>query len=234
MKNSILRLLEKVFSSLKIILLAGLAIWLPIVVTFWLLHFLVNLLDQVQVFLPDALRPSSLYGKEVVGFGALTAILILLITGLFARNFIGSKILIIWDSLLQRIPIVSSVYNSVKQVSDTFFSSNSNAFREAVFVEFPRKDTWTIGFVTTRFVPEGKDGSPLSKPIGIFVPTTPNPTSGYLIWVEEAQVRQLNISIEEALKLVVSMGVVTKNVDENNKTIVLDREQVKTAIAKKE
>lgn len=202
-------LLERVFYHLRIIILAGLAVWLPIVITIWLISFIVNLLDKVQVFLPHFLQPSQLYGRDITGFGILSAIIILLITGLVTSNFIGLKLLKIWDTIVKKIPIVNSIYKSVKQVSDTFFSTNSNAFREAVMVEFPRKGAWTIGFVTTREMPPHSYHNFLDKPIGIFVPTTPNPTSGYIIWISENEICKLDISIEQALKLVISMGVVS-------------------------
>ncbi|WP_028309939.1 DUF502 domain-containing protein [Derxia gummosa] len=184
----------------------GLLILVPLVVTVWVLRVIVGTLDQVRDWLPPSLR-SATYILEWPGTGVLLAVTIVFVTGLLAHNFIGRRLLDWWEKLLARIPFVSSIYSSVKQVSDTVLSPNGQAFRKAVLVEFPRQGAWTIGFLV------GSPGGEVAALLGddqqtVFVPTAPNPTSGYLIVLPPAQIRELEMSIDEALKFVISLGVV--------------------------
>ena len=187
--------------------LTGLLILVPLVITVWVLHTIISAMDQSLLLLPKQLHPKALFGFELPGFGALLTILIVFMTGLLARNFIGNYVVRVWEGLLNQIPIVNSIYSSVKQVSDTLFSSSGNAFRKAVLVEYPRQGAWTIGFLTG--VPGGDVVNHLRGDyVSVYVPTTPNPTSGFFLMVPKADAKELDMSVDEALKYIVSMGVV--------------------------
>jgi len=196
-------------------LIAGLLVWLPLAITIWVLSWLLGSLDGVfssllsasQAVLPQATATSLESLRSVPGLGVVIMLALLLLTGVFAANFVGQWWLRQWDQLLYRIPIVKSIYSSVKQVSDTLFSSNGNAFREAVLVQYPRAGSWTIAFVTGK--PGGEVASHLpAEMVGVYVPTTPNPTSGFFLMMPRAEVHTLQMSVDEALKYVISMGVV--------------------------
>jgi len=196
-------------------LLAGLLVWLPLAITLWVLHAILNTLDGVFEALlsaSQALLPAAAYTplemlKKIPGLGVIVMFVGLLLTGVFAANMAGQWALRQGSKILSHIPIVKSIYSSVKQVSDTLFSSSGNAFREAVLVQYPRQGSWTIGFVTGK--PGGEAALHLSGDyLSIYVPTTPNPTSGFFLMVPRADVVVLNMSVDEALKYVISMGVV--------------------------
>ncbi len=187
--------------------LTGLLILVPLAITFWVLHAVISTLDQSLLLLPEQWRPKALFGHDIPGFGVVLTLLIVLITGLLTRNFIGNYVVRVWEGLLNRIPIVNSIYSSVKQVSDTLFSSSGNAFRKAVLIEYPRKGSWTIGFLTG--VPGGDVVNHLQGDyVSVYVPTTPNPTSGFFLMVPKADAIELDMSVDAALKYIVSMGVV--------------------------
>jgi uncharacterized membrane protein len=195
-------------------LLAGLLVWLPLAITIWLLHSVLGLLDGLfafllstsQAVLPESAR-SSLEMLKKPGVGVVVMLLGLLLTGVFATNMFGQWALHQAAKLLHRIPIVKSIYSSIKQVSDTLFSSSGNAFREAVLVQYPRQGSWTIAFVTGK--PGGEAATHLPGDyLSIYVPTTPNPTSGFFLMVLRSEVIELKMSVDEALKYVISMGVV--------------------------
>jgi len=187
--------------------ITGLLIWVPLVITVWVLSVIVNTLDQSLHLLPVAVHPRSLFGFPIPGVGALLTLLMILLTGMLATNFIGQKLVIWSERLLARIPVVNSVYNSVKQVSDTLFSSSGNAFRKALLVQYPRQGSWTIAFQT------GKPGGDVlnhldGEYISVYVPTTPNPTSGFFLMMPKSDVIELDMTVDEALKYIISMGVV--------------------------
>jgi uncharacterized membrane protein len=185
----------------------GLLILVPLVITVWVISMIVGTLDQSLLLLPPAWRPEALVGFHVPLLGTIFTLLIIFVTGLVTRNFIGNQVVIAWERLLTRIPVVNSIYSSVKQVSDTLLSSSGNAFRTAVLVEYPRQGSWTIAFVTG--VPGGDVANHLKDDhISLYVPTTPNPTSGFFLMVPRAQTIELNMTVDEALKYIVSMGVV--------------------------
>lgn len=187
--------------------LTGLLVLVPLGITFWVLHAIISTMDQSLLLLPNQWRPEALFGFRMPGFGVLLTLLIVFVTGLLTRNFIGNYVLRVWEGLLNRIPIVNSIYSSVKQVSDTLFSSSGNAFRKAVLIEYPRQGSWTIGFLTG--VPGGDVAEHLKGDfVSVYVPTTPNPTSGFFLMVPRADARELEMSVDEALKYIVSMGVV--------------------------
>jgi uncharacterized membrane protein len=192
---------------LKKYLLTGVLIWIPLVITIWVLKLVVDTLDQSILLLPEHWRTEYWLGVHVPGQGVILTILIVFVTGVLAANFIGERLVRIWEKLLDRIPFVSSIYSSVKQVSDTLFSSSGQAFRKALLVQWPREGTWTIAFQTG--VPGGDVVNYLSGDfVSVYVPTTPNPTGGYFVMLSRADVIELDMSVEEALKYIISMGVV--------------------------
>ena len=187
--------------------ITGLLIWVPLVITGWVLSTIVSALDQSLRLLPETIHPQALFGFSIPGTGALLTLLMILLTGLLATNFIGQKLVVWWEKLLARIPVVNSVYNSVKQVSDTLFSPNGNAFRKAVLVRYPHQESWTIAFLTGQ--PGGDVVNHLDgQYVSVYVPTTPNPTSGFFLMMPAKDVVELDMTVDEALKYIISMGVV--------------------------
>ena len=187
--------------------IAGLLVWVPIGITIWVLAFLVGTLDQTLLVLPEAARPDNVLGFHIPGLGVVLIIAIVLLTGAIAANFFGARVIAVWESLLGRIPFVKSIYTGVKQVSDTLLSDSGTAFRKALLVEFPYPGCWTIGFLT------GTPGAAVTpylegEHVSVYVPTTPNPTSGYFVMVPKSRVHELDITVDEALKYIISMGVV--------------------------
>ncbi|MDD3353198.1 DUF502 domain-containing protein [Zoogloea sp.] len=185
----------------------GLLIWIPLVITFVVLAWIINTLDQVLLLAPATLRPEAFFGFHIPGIGVLVSLLLILLTGLAAANFVGQRLVRFWESLLSRIPVVKSIYYSVKQVSDTLLSSNGQAFRKALLVQYPREGSWTIAFQT------GAPGGDAARHLGpdfvsVYVPTTPNPTSGFFLMLPRKDVLELEMSVDEALKYIISMGVV--------------------------
>ncbi|MEO9135882.1 MAG: DUF502 domain-containing protein [Casimicrobiaceae bacterium] len=188
-------------------LIAGLVVWVPLGITLWVLHFLLTSLDQILLVLPEAAQPRALFGFDIPGLGVVVAFLILFITGVIAANFFGLRLIRAWESILGRIPFVKSIYSSVKQVSDTLLSDKGQAFRKALLVEFPRPGSWTIAFQTGTPAAAVAPHLP-GDHISVYVPTTPNPTGGYFLMLPRAQVRELDMTVDEALKYIISMGVV--------------------------
>ena len=192
---------------MKRYLIAGLLVWAPLGITFWVLHFLVTTLDQTLLLFPQGAHPDRLLGFHIPGFGVLLSFGLLLLTGVVAANFFGARLISFWENLLGRIPVVKSIYSSVKQVSDTLLSDSGNAFRKALLVEFPHEGSWTIAFLTGTPAP-AVAAHLTEEHLSVYVPTTPNPTSGYFIIVPRSRVRELDMTVDEALKYVISMGVV--------------------------
>lgn len=185
----------------------GLLILVPIAITLWVLNLVIGTMDQSLLLLPEKWRPGALIGFHVPGAGAVLTLLFILVVGLLTHNYFGKKVVYWWELLLKRIPVVNSIYSSVKQVSDTLLSSSGNAFRKAVLVQYPRAGSWTIAFVTG--VPGGDVKNHLTGDyISVYVPTTPNPTSGFFLMMPKADTIELDMSVDEALKYIVSMGVV--------------------------
>ncbi|MSQ49883.1 MAG: DUF502 domain-containing protein [Betaproteobacteria bacterium] len=188
-------------------LITGLLIWIPLVITLWVLKLVVDALDQTLLLLPMALRTENWLGLHVPGMGVVMTLVIVLLTGLFATNLLGARLVHLWHHILHRIPVVNSIYSSVKQISDTLFSSSGQAFRKALLVQWPRDGMWTIAFLTG--VPGGDLVNHLKGDyLGVYVPTTPNPTGGYFMLVARKDVIELDMSVDEALKYIISMGVV--------------------------
>ncbi|MGH8690908.1 MAG: DUF502 domain-containing protein [Burkholderiales bacterium] len=187
--------------------ITGLLIWIPLAITIWVLKLVVDVLDQSLLLLPAAFQTESWLGIHIPGLGVLLTVLIVFVTGVFATNFFGARLVVLWHEILHRIPVVSWVYSSVKQISDTLFSSSGQAFRKALLVQWPREGMWTIGFLTgTPGVGVANHLPPDS--VAVYVPTTPNPTGGYFIIVPRKDVIELDMSVEQALKYIISMGVV--------------------------
>jgi uncharacterized membrane protein len=195
-------------SALRKWLLAGLLVIVPVAITVAVLRWIIDTLDQTLLILPEAWQPDKLIGFHIPGFGVLLTLAILLLVGAAASNFVGKKLVNLGDRIVSRIPVVRGLYSSVKQVSDTLFSESGNAFRTAVLVQWPRTDVWTIGFVTG--VPGGDVTTYLrgEEYLSVYVPTTPNPTGGYFVMLRKSDCIELKMSVDEALKYVVSMGVV--------------------------
>jgi len=194
-------------SSIRRWLLAGLLVLVPLAITLAVLNWIVATLDQTLLILPVAWHPDRLLGFHLPGFGVLLTLGIVLLMGAVASNFLGRKLLMVGNALLRRIPIVRSIYSSVKQVSDTLFSENGNAFRKALLVQWPREGVWTIGFLTG--LPGGDVVNHLPADyVSVYIPTTPNPTGGYFVMLKRAECVELKMSVDEALTYVISMGVV--------------------------
>jgi uncharacterized membrane protein len=187
--------------------ITGLLIWIPLVITIWVLKLVVDVLDQSLLLLPVALQTENWLGVHIPGLGAILTVVIVFLTGLFATNFFGAQLIELWHEILHRIPVVNSIYSSVKQISDTLFSSSGQAFRKALLVQWPQEGMWTIAFLT------GTPGGGVAKhlppdSVAVYVPTTPNPTGGYFVIVSRKNVIELDMSVEQALKYIISMGVV--------------------------
>ncbi len=187
--------------------ITGLLILVPLAITAWVLSLVINTMDQSLLLLPAHWQPKQLFGFHIPGLGTILTIAIVFLTGLLTNNLVGNYLVRLWERLLHRIPVVSSLYGSVKQVSDTLFSSSGNAFRKAVLLPYPHEGCWTIGFLTG--VPGGDVKNHLVGDfVSVYVPTTPNPTSGFFLMLERSRVIELDMTVDAALKYIVSMGVV--------------------------
>jgi uncharacterized membrane protein len=192
---------------MKKYLITGLLIWIPLVITLWVLKLIVDTLDQSLLLLPEQWRTESFLGVHIPGLGVILTLVIVVATGVFATNFLGARLVQLGHEVLHRIPVVNSIYSSVKQISDTLFSSSGQAFRKALLVQWPREGMWTIAFLT------GTPGGDVLRHlpgdyVSVYVPTTPNPTSGFFVMLARADVIELDMSVDAALKYVISMGVV--------------------------
>lgn len=187
--------------------ITGLLVLVPLFITIWVLKTLIDVMDQSLLLLPMQWRPKELFERDVPGFGVIVTLLAIFLTGVIATNFIGRRLLMVWEGMLIRLPVVKSIYSSVKQVSDTLFSDSGNAFRKALLVQFPHQGSWTIGFLTG--APGGDVANHLKGDyVSVYVPTTPNPTGGYFVMMPRQDVVELDMSVDEALKYIISMGVV--------------------------
>ncbi len=195
--------------------ITGLLIWVPLGLTAWVLKFLIGTMDQSLLLLPDSLQPDQLLGMDIPGIGTVLTLLVIFITGLLTANIIGQKLVSFWEGVLWRIPVVKSIYWGIKQVSDTIFSSQGEAFRKALLIQYPREGAWTIAFMTGQ--PGGDVINHLEgEYISVYVPTTPNPTSGFFLMMPKSDVIELDMSVDEALKYIISMGVVPPNGSNKN------------------
>lgn len=189
-------------------LITGLLIWIPLVITIWVLKLVVDTLDQTVLLVPAEWRTEALFGFHVPGLGVILTLLIVLVTGVLATNFLGARLVTVWNGILNRIPVVNSIYSSVKQISDTLFSSSGQAFRKALLVQWPHEGMWTIAFLTG--APGGDVVNHLQGDfVSVYVPTTPNPTGGYFVMLARKDVVELDMTVDDALKYIISMGVVS-------------------------
>jgi len=194
--------------ALKKYFITGLLIWIPLVITVWVLTAIIGTMDQSLRLLPTAIHPINLLGFNIPGAGTLLTLLVIFFTGLVATNIIGQRLVRFWEALLSRIPIVKSIYYSVKQVSDTLFSGNGEAFRKVLLVRFPHTEAWSLAFQTG--TPARQIGALLpDEHVSVFIPTAPSPVNGFFFFVRKSETIELDISIDDALKYIVSMGVVS-------------------------
>jgi uncharacterized membrane protein len=204
--------------------ITGLLILVPLAITAWVLNLVISTMDQSLLFVPERWQPRTLVGFDIPGLGTLLTIVIVFLTGLLTNNLVGNYVVKLWEKLLTRIPVVSSLYSSVKQVSDTLFSSSGNAFRKAVLIPYPHQNSWTIAFLTG--TPGGDVKNHLvGEYVSVYIPTTPNPTSGFFLMMAKKDVVELDMSVDAALKYIVSMGVVAP--EDAPKTIVLPDTETK-------
>jgi uncharacterized membrane protein len=186
--------------------ITGLLIWVPLVITLWVLDFLISTMDQSLRLLPPEWRPEVVFGYHIPGLGVILTLVVVFLTGLFTANILGQRLVKFWEWLLSRIPVVKSIYSGVKQVSDTLFSGQGQAFRKVLLVQYPREGSWIIAFQTGQ--PGGDVANHLKgEYVSVYVPTTPNPTSGFFLMMPKSDVIELDMSVDDALKYIISMGV---------------------------
>ena len=194
-------------ATLRKYIIAGLLVWLPFAATIVIVKFLIDLMDKTVLLLPPEWQPANLLGFSIPGFGVIIALSILLLTGMLAANLFGRRFVEMWERIRNRIPLVRSIYSSVKQISSTIFDPSGKSFRKVVLLEYPRKGLWSIGFLTNDSM--GDELCSVDDTlVSVFIPTTPNPTSGFIIMTRKDEITELNMNVEEAFKFVISMGVI--------------------------
>lgn len=193
-------------TSIKSYIIAGLLIWVPLVITLWVLNLLVSMMDQSLQLLPRALLTENWLGVHVPGLGVILTVLIVFFTGALVANILGQRLVLFWEKLLARIPIVNTIYHSVKQVSDTLFSGTGHAFRKVLLVRYPHPEAWSLAFQTN--VPVEVAARLPEEYVAVFIPTTPSPVNGFYFYVRREDVIEINMSVDAAFKYIVSMGVV--------------------------
>ncbi len=197
--------------NLRKYLIAGLLVWLPLAATIVIVKFVIDILDKTILLIPPEFRPEAVFGFAIPGFGILVSIAVLIVTGMLAANLFGRRLVGLWEAILGRIPLVRTIYSSVKQVTETLLATKSTAFRKVVLVEFPRKGAWSVGFLTNREVIAAAASTSGRDLVSVFVPTTPNPTTGFIMMLPAEEVTELPISVEDGFKYIISMGVVVNN-----------------------
>ena len=185
--------------------ITGLLIWVPLGITLWVLDLLIGTMDQTLTVLPVNWQPEAWLGMRIPGLGVILTLLIIVLTGVFGANFFGQKIIDFWERQLIRIPVVKTIYGSVKQVSDTLLSGNGHAFRKVLLVRYPHPEAWSLAFQTN--VPDAVTQVLPDEHVAVFIPTTPSPVNGFYFYVKKSEVVELNMSVDRALKYIVSMGV---------------------------
>ena len=183
---------------------------MPLGVTFLVVRAIVGFLDKSLLLLPDAFQPDRLLGFHIPGLGVLLAVALVLITGMIMANLLGRRLVAFWESLLARIPLVRTLYSAVKQIMEAVLATDAKSFRKVLLVEYPRKGVWSLAFMTSDDLGEVQDKT-IANVISVFIPTTPNPTSGFVLMVPESDVIELDMAVEEGLKMIISMGVVVPN-----------------------
>ncbi|UOO81434.1 DUF502 domain-containing protein [Uruburuella testudinis] len=198
----------KIAKALKKYLITGVLVWLPIAVTVWVITYIISASDQLINLLPEHWQPKYFWGFNIPGLGVIMAVLVLFVTGLFGANVLGKRIIDAWDRLLGRIPVVKSIYSSVKKVSESLLSDSRQSFKTPVLVPFPQSDIWTLAFVSGNIPAAVYKALGETEYVSVYVPTTPNPTGGYYIMVRRGDIRELDMSVDDALKYVISLGMV--------------------------
>ncbi|MDP3483059.1 MAG: DUF502 domain-containing protein [Sulfuricella sp.] len=193
--------------------LTGLLIWVPLGITVWVLKLLIGSMDQSLLLLPERLRPESWLGMSLPGLGTILTIGVILLTGMLTTNIVGQRLIRFWEAVLARIPVVKSIYYSVKQVSDTLFSGKGEAFRKVLLVRYPHPEAWSLAFQTA--VPRDVAPELEGEYVGVFIPTTPSPVNGFYFFVRKSDTIEINISVDDALKYIVSMGVMASSKKES-------------------
>jgi len=192
--------------SLRRYLVAGVLVWLPILATLWVITFIVGLMDSILTWLPERYQPLALVGFRLPGFGIVIALVVLLTTGLIVSNLIGKRLVQYWDGVIRRIPLVRSIHGGVKSFAESVFST-SNSFRKVVMIQYPRMGMWSIGFITAEDVAEIHDRTGVPHAC-VYIPTTPNPTSGFIVMVPSTEVVELQMTVDSAMKMIITCGVV--------------------------
>jgi uncharacterized membrane protein len=201
------RVRARLLRRLRRYFMSGLLIWLPIIVTVLVVRFIVHLVDQLLLVLPRGLRPEVLFGVYIPGLGVVLAVVVLLLTGLLMTNFMGRTLVGLWEDVLQRIPFVRAIYSGVKSFSETLLSNKGNSFKKVLLIQYPRAGMWSVGFQTNADLPEISARTGVEQ-VCVFVPTTPNPTSGFIMMVPRAEVIELDMTVDAAMKMIVTLGVV--------------------------
>lgn len=193
-------------------IIAGLLVWVPLIVTLWVLQLLINFLDRSLLLVPPPWRPENLFGYQIPGLGIALSLVLILVTGFLAANFVGKRVVRAGESLLARIPLVRTIYSSVKRLTETVLDDSGSSFRKVFLVEWPRRDLWTLAFQTGDPV-ESVHSSTGQELLTIFVPTTPNPTSGFIMFARQDEVIELDMNVEDAVRMVISLGSVTPDTE---------------------
>jgi uncharacterized membrane protein len=205
--NHVIPSCSRVMSTIRKYLIAGLLVWIPLAATVFIVKLVIDLMDMTILLLPENLHPQNLWGFDIPGIGLVLALAVLVLTGALAANLIGRSMVDIWENILGRIPLVRNIYNAFKQIATTVLASGNKSFRKVVLVEFPKNGVWSVGFLTNDEI-HIESTSINNDMVSVFISTTPNPTSGFLILISKDKIIELNISAEEAFKLIMSIGVV--------------------------
>ncbi len=188
-------------------LMSGLLVWLPILVTILVFRFVLEMMDRTLLLLPPSLRPEALFGVNIPGVGAILAVLLLIATGMLVSNFVGRSVMYLWEELLNRIPFVRAVYGGVKSFSTTILSNKGNSFKKVLLIQYPSAGIWSVGFQTAEEI--AVVDTHLGEPhVCVFIPTTPNPTAGFIVMVPRSKAIELDMTTDAALKMIVTLGVV--------------------------
>ncbi len=188
-------------------IIAGLLVWMPLGITFLVVRAIVGFLDKSLLLLPHAYQPDTLLGFHIPGLGVVLGIILVLATGMIVANLLGRRLVAAWESLLAQIPLVRNLYAAIKQILEAVFATDGKSFRSVLLIEYPRKGVWSLGFMTSDQLGEVQDKTG-KKVISVFIPTTPNPTSGFVLMVPKEDTLELDMTVEEGLKMIISMGVV--------------------------
>ena len=198
--------------KLRTIIVAGLLVWIPLGLTIFVIKLLIDLLGQTYLLIPPALRPENLIGTEIPGIGVIVAIIVVLLTGLVTANYFGKSIVKAWDAFLDRIPLIRSIYSPLKKFSELVLSDQTQSFSKVLLIEYPRKGIYSLCFQTSKEFGEVQNQAG-EEMVCVYIPTTPNPTSGYIVLVPQNEVKELKMSVEDALKMIISLGVVVPDPD---------------------